>query len=181
VLPSRVPPIRSRRLGSIAAPSLALIATAVAITGWTRAPHVLQRRSPSVAIRDVRPLQTDDAKLRNLITHTFAVSVSVAGWRLLPYKPGAGSADNRSGAGHWRLYLDGYSLGDTYGDEQVAYTPYLTPGAHWIAAELSNADGTSLRTPVWSEPVLLHVPRAPIPQVQGTRASERLTSGKERP
>ncbi len=36
----------------------------------------------------------------------------------------------------------------------VTYTPYLSPGTHWIAAELSNADDTSLEPPLWSEPVI---------------------------
>jgi hypothetical protein len=101
---------------------------------------------------------TSDGALRNLITHTFEVRVEIAGWRLLPYLPGAQASDNRPRAGHWRLYLDGRSLGDNYGGSKVSHT-YVTPGTHWIAAELTNHDGTQLESAVWSEPVLLHVPR----------------------
>jgi hypothetical protein len=177
-----VHPIRPHRSLPHALTAFAVAATTIAaVVGWTREPDVRRVRPPSIAIRDVRPLQTDDANLRNLITHTFAVSVSIDGWRLLPYRPGAGSAANVTGAGHWRLYLDGYPLGDNYGDEQVTYTPYLPPGTHWIAAELSNADSTSLRTPVWSEPVLLHVPHGAIPHVRGARAADQAASGKEKP
>jgi hypothetical protein len=57
-------------------------------------------------------------------------------------------------------HLDGRSLGDQC-QSTVSYTTYLPPGTHWIAAELSNADGTSLRPSVWSEPVVLHVPGVP--------------------
>ena len=108
---------------------------------------------------DVRPLFTRDAALRDLITHTFAVRVAIGGFELLPYRPGTTAADNRARTGHWRLYLDGRDLGDNLGSDTVTYTPYLTPGTHWIAAELSNADSTSLRPGVWSEPVVLHVPK----------------------
>jgi hypothetical protein len=92
-----------------------------------------------------------------VITHTFAVRVAIEGWRLLPYKPGQTGSDNRARAGHWRLYLDGLSLGDNFGGGRVTHA-YLPPGAHWLAAELSNAGSTSLRPAVWSEPVVLHVP-----------------------
>lgn len=138
---------------------LAFAASVAAAVGWARTPARDPVRAPSIAIVDVRPLQTDDPNLRDLITHTFAVRVSITGWRLLPYLPGAGAADNRRDAGHWRLYIDGHSLGESYGSDSVSYTRYLRPGTHWVAAELTNADSTSLRAPVWSEPVVLQVPR----------------------
>jgi hypothetical protein len=130
--------------------------TAAAVVGWLRGAHT--EASPSIAIVDVRPLATHDAALRDLITHTFAVRVAIDGFELMPYRPGTTSADNRARAGHWRLYLDGHSLADNLGGDTVTYTPYLAPGTHWIAAELSNADSTSLHPSVWSEPVVLHVP-----------------------
>jgi hypothetical protein len=139
--------------------TVTLAASAAAASGWARTPASVEARRVSVRIVDVRPLQTSDATLRNVITHTFAVRVAIRGWKLLPYKPGATAGDNRAGAGHWRLYVDGFSLGDNFGGAQVTYTCYLSPGVHWIAAELSNADGSSLSPPVWSEPVVLHVPR----------------------
>jgi hypothetical protein len=87
------------------------------------------------------------------------VSVAIGGFKLLPYQPGASAADNRVGAGHWRLAVDGHNLSDNLGSATITYTRYLAPGTHWIAAELSNADSSSLRPAVWSEPVVLHVPR----------------------
>jgi hypothetical protein len=39
----------------------------------------------------------------------------------------------------------GHYLPDSLGNATITYTPYLTPGTHWIAAELSNSDPTSLR------------------------------------
>jgi hypothetical protein len=152
----------SKRLGSLAATAalaLAVAASVAALVGWTKAATSSVERAPSVRIVDVRPLRTRDAALHDLITHTFAVRVAITGWTLLPYRPGATASDNRRRSGHWRLYLDGRSLGDSYGASRVVYTPYLTPGAHWIAAELSNADSSSLDPAVWSEPVILHVPR----------------------
>jgi hypothetical protein len=143
----------------IAALVLALAASAAAAVGWTRTVRPVQYSAPSVRIVDVRPLQTADANLRNLITHTFAVRVAISGWKLLPYNPGGAASESPRRAGHWRLYLDGNSLGDNYGSSTVTYTTYLTPGVHWLAAELSGADSSSLRPAVWSEPVVLHVPR----------------------
>ena len=107
----------------------------------------------------MRPLRSPDPNLRDLITHTFAVRVAIRAWTLLPYRPGASARDNRPGAGHWRIYLDGRPLGETLGAEQITYTPYMSPGTHWLAAELTNADSSSLDPAVWSEPVILHVPR----------------------
>ena len=135
-----------------------LAVSAAAAVGWARTPAHVERSAPSIRIVDVRPLQTSDPTLRDIITHTFAVRVAISAWRLLPYRPGATANDNRAGAGHWRLYLDGRSLGDNLGNAKRSYTPYLSPGTHWIAAELSNADYTSLYPPIWSEPVVLHVP-----------------------
>jgi hypothetical protein len=137
----------------------ALAAVAVAAVAWTRPPTLVERPAPSIRIVDVRPLRSPTVELRDLITHTFAVRVAIVGWKLLPYRPGAAARDNRPGAGHWRLYLDGFSLGDNLGSSTVSYTTRLTPGTHWIAAELSNADSTSLRPAIWSEPAILHVPR----------------------
>jgi hypothetical protein len=143
------------RRASTVALATALPIAALAAVGWLRAAPL--ERAPSITIVDVRPLSTTDAGLRDLITHTLAVRVAIHGFRLLPGGSGASAADNR--AGHWRLYLDGQELGDNVGDVTVTYTPYVAPGTHWIAAELSKADSTSLSPPVWSEPVVLHVPR----------------------
>ena len=142
----------------ICAVLVALAASAGAAVGSARTPKTLVRAAPSIRIVDVRPLQTPDEVLRHLITHTFAVRVQISGWRLLPYQPGATARDNRRGAGHWRLYLDGHRLGDNLGSSRRTYA-YVSPGTHWLAAELSNANSTSLRPEVWSEPVVLHVPR----------------------
>jgi hypothetical protein len=150
---------QKRRVALSAAMVPTLAALAAAAVGWARTPASVEPRPTSIRIVDVRPLQTSNANLRDVITHTFAVRVAIRGWTLLPYRPGATASDNRAGAGHWRLYLDGGSLGDNFGGAQVTYTSYLSPGVHWIAAELSNADGSSLSSAVWSEPVLLHVPR----------------------
>jgi hypothetical protein len=136
--------------------ALAVAASTAAAVGWVRAPA--DRPAPSVRIIDVRPLTTSDTALRDLITHTFAVRVAIRGWELLPYKPGVTTSDNQVGAGHWRLYLDGHTLGDNLGGSRRTYV-YIPPGTHWMAAELSNADSTSLRPAVWSEPIILHVPR----------------------
>jgi hypothetical protein len=136
--------------------TVAAAASAAAAAGWVRAPHAPPHSW--VQIVDVRPLETSDPDLRDRITHTFAVRIATAAWTLLPYKPGVTAEDNRHGAGHWRLYLDGHALADNLGSELVSYV-YLAPGLHWIAAELSNADSTSLQPSVWSEPVLLHVPK----------------------
>jgi hypothetical protein len=135
--------------------ALAFVASAAAVVGWTRAPS--ERPAPTIRIVDIQPLATSDAALRDRITHTFAVRVRITGWKLLPYQPAVTVADNRAGAGHWRLYLDGHQLADNLGPSPVSYV-YLTPGIHWLAAELSNADSTSLRPQEWSEPVITHVP-----------------------
>lgn len=151
--PCTLPAVRSR-----IAVAIALGASAAAAVAWTRdAPPAPP--APSIKIVDVRPLWTPDAGLRDFVTHVAKVRVAITGWGLLPYHPGASARDNRPHAGHWRLYLDGYSLGDTQGRSTVSYTTYLPPGTHWLAAELSNADGTSPRPPVWSEPVTVDVPR----------------------
>ena len=141
-----------------AALGCAVLASAAAAVGWARTPASVERRAPSIRILDVRPLRSPDPALRDLITHTFAVRVAIRGWTLLPYQPGATARDNVPGSGHWRLYLDGQPQGDNLGDEHLSYV-YLSPGTHWLAAELSNADSTSLDPAVWSEPIILHVPR----------------------
>ncbi len=140
------------------AAAVAVIAAGVAVVGWTRSATSTET-TPSIRIVDVRPLQTHDRTLRALLTRRFAVRVAIHGWKLLPYEPTATARDNRAGAGHWRLYLDGRSLGDNFGSSTTSYTPQLTPGTHWLAAELSNIDSTSVRPAVWGEPVILHVPR----------------------
>ena len=145
------------RSAALAFALVAFVALVAAAAGWTKALIRSERQAPSIRIVDVRPLKTSDVALRDLVTHTFAVRVSVTGWKLLPYLPGAHPSDNRSDAGHWRLYLDGLPLGDNH--DNVSYTTYLSPGAHWIAAELSNLDHTSLRPTIWSEPVILNVPK----------------------
>jgi hypothetical protein len=138
--------------------AVALAASAVATIGWTRKSSSSQPVAPSIRIVDVRPLRAPDASLRNMITHTFAVRVAIRGWTLLPYQPGATAGENRPGAGHWRLYRDGWPLGDNVGAGHTTYV-ILPPGTHWLAAELSNADSTSLHPAVWSEPIIAHVPR----------------------
>ena len=145
-------------LATGAAAACALAASAAAAVGWTRTPARPEGRAPAIRIADVRPLRSPDEALRDRITHTFAVHVAIRGWTLLPYEPGASASDNRPAAGHWRLYLDGQPLGDNLGDGHVSYV-YLPPGTHWLAAELSNADSSSLDPAVWSEPVILRVPR----------------------
>ncbi len=167
--------IGMRRPGVLLSGSLAfgLVASAAAAVGWVRTPAHVERSAPSIRIVDVRPLQTSDPNLRDIITHTFAVRVAISRWRLLPYTPGATANGNRVGAGHWRLYLNGFSLGDNLGAEKLSYTPYLSPGTHWIAAELSNADSTSLYPPIWSEPVVLHVPALIRCWQTGWRGSSR--------
>jgi hypothetical protein len=147
-----------RRIWTSVAVLVALSASTAAALGWARAPRKLVRAAPSIRIVDLRPLQTSNASLRDIITHTVAIQVATRNWRLLPYRPGATARDNGRYAGHWRLYLDGHSLGDNFGAARVSYAT-LPPGTHWLAAELSNADSTSLRPAVWSEPVILHVPR----------------------
>jgi hypothetical protein len=147
------------RFATYAALGCALAASAAAAVGWARTPARVERRVPSIEVVDIRPLRSPEPVLRDLFTHTAAVRVAIHGWKLLPCQPGASARDNRPAAGHWRLYLDGFSLGDNFGDEYVTYTPYLRPGTHWMAAELSNADSTSLDPAVWSEPVVVHVPR----------------------
>lgn len=136
----------------------AVAACSAAAAGWARTPTQLERPAPWIRIVDVRPLRSPDSGLRDLITHTFAVRVAIDGWTLLPYLPGATASDNRPAAGHWRLYLDGRPLGDNLGNRYVSYS-YLPPGTHWLAAELSNADSTSRDPAVWSEPVVVRVPR----------------------
>jgi hypothetical protein len=148
---------------------LAVAATGSAAVGWTRNPAPSQPR-PSVRIVDVQPLSTTDAALRDVITHTFAVRVRIRGWKLLPYVPGA-RGPGRHRAGHWRLFLDGRSLGTNYGAERVTYTGYLPPGTHWIAAELTDAAGASVGPALWSEPVVLHVPRVVRCRQSGWRGS----------
>jgi hypothetical protein len=152
----------------------AVAAATFAALGWTRTAEPVQRPAPSIRIVDVRPLHTSDAGLRDFVTHTFELHVAITGWRLLPYRPGATASDNRPGAGHWRLYLDGYSLGDNFGSSAVSYIGYLTPGTHWLAAELSNADSSSLQPAAWSEPIVLHVPRVLRCWQDGWRGSPEL-------
>jgi hypothetical protein len=65
--------------------------------------------------------------------------------------------DPRPRLRHWRLYLDGYPVAETFTD--TAVTPYLVAGAHWFAAELRDADHDRLRPTVWSEPWVVRVPR----------------------
>lgn len=139
-------------------PAVAAAAIVLAGAGWMRSPARQARPVRSISIVDVRPLRLDDPALRPITSHLFAVRVATPGWTLLRYKPGATAADNRADAGHWRLYLDGHPLGNSYGSSHVGYTPYLTPGTHWIAAELRNIDSSRLGPAVWSEPVVLHVP-----------------------
>jgi hypothetical protein len=146
-------------VSTVAAVAVAIAAAAGAAVGWTRPDAAVQPPAPSIRIVDVRPLRTSDASVRDLITHTFAVRVAIRGWTLLPYRPGATARHNRTRAGHWRLYVDGSLLGDMFGSSTVSYTGYLAPGTHWLAAELSNADRTSLFPAVWSEPVIVRVPR----------------------
>jgi hypothetical protein len=139
----------------VSAALLGLLATAVA--GWTANLTRADWPRPSISIVDVRPLRTSDPALRSLLSHEFAVRVAIKGWKLYPYLPAATAKDNHRDGGKWRLYLDGAPLGD--GDLPVLHTPYLTPGTHWIAAELRNVDQTGLSPSIWSEPVTLYVPK----------------------
>jgi hypothetical protein len=88
--------------------------------------------APSIRIVDVRPLKTSDPNLRDLLGHHVAVRVQ--------------KTDSR-----WRLYVDGKPFDE--GTGQVLHTPYLAPGTHWVAAQLRHGRG------VWSEPIVLHMPR----------------------
>jgi hypothetical protein len=128
---------------------LLVAASSAAAVSWVRAPHK-SVPAPSVQIVDVRALRSTNPDLRDLISHTFAIRVQVDTWTLDRARQSHGSAG-------WRLYLDGRPLGDIPGDTVVSYV-YLIPGEHWIAAELRRA-ATSLDPPVWSQPVILHVPR----------------------
>lgn len=132
-------------------------ALAAAATGWTRSLTATDRPPPAIRIVDVRPLQTSDAALRELFSHELAVRVAVTDWNLYPDPPAAAAGVSRRDGGHWHLYVDGESLGDIH--TAVAYTPYLVAGTHWIAAELRHVDHTALRPPVWSEPVIVYVPK----------------------
>ena len=85
----------------------------------------------TIRIVDVRPLATSDPNLEQLIAHHFAVRVE-------------------TGAARWRLFLDGNPIEESA--SKVIDTPYLVPGTHWIAAQLRHGN-------VWSEPVVLHVPK----------------------
>jgi hypothetical protein len=136
----------------------AVLASALAAVGWTRAPSEVRRPTPGIRIVDVHPLHSPEPSLDGLITHTFAVRVALRGWTLLPYEPGVSARDNGSGAGHWRLYLDGRRLADNLGGQTTTYVR-IDPGTHWLTADLSNADSTSLTNPLFAEPVILHVPR----------------------
>jgi hypothetical protein len=149
--------IRSARRARAGLMVLFVAASSAALATWLDAPPS-DAPAPSVRIVDIRPLRSTNAELRDLVSHTFAVRVRIDEWTLLPSKPDATARDNRRGEGHWRLYLDGRPLGNSSGDALVSYV-YLSPGQHWIAAELSQADSTSLDPPVWSEPLILHVPR----------------------
>jgi hypothetical protein len=153
--------LRSRTSGCVAwtlTLALAIVASTAAAIGWVSRPAALDQRARSIRIVDVRPLHISDVALRDVASHTFRVRVATTGWALLPYHPTASRRDNRRAAGYWRLYLDGFSLGDVFGTTPVAPV-YLTPGTHWLAAELRNLDHTGLKPSVWSEPVVLYVPR----------------------
>ena len=134
----------------------ALVALVFAVVGWTRDPAAAKSPVRAVRIVDVRPLHTSDRALSDMFSHELAVRVSLSGWRLYPYRPGATSRDNRREGGHWRIYVDGQPLAHVY--TRTTYTPYLAPGTHWLVAELRNVDQSSLRPSVWSEPVVLYVP-----------------------
>jgi hypothetical protein len=128
---------------------LAVLATA----GWTRDSSDAR---PTIRIIDVRPLTTNDRALRDLLGHHLLVRVATTDWDLEPSRSNTSGLDPRPLLRHWRLYIDGYPLADSFAG--VAYTPYLPAGDHWFVAELRRPDHTSLRPQVWSEPVLLHVP-----------------------
>jgi hypothetical protein len=126
----------------------------LAAAGWTRDPGDSR---PTIRIVDVRPLTTKDPDLRDMLGHHLAVRVATSGWDLEPARSDASGLDPRPRLRHWRLYIDGHPLADSFAD--VADTPYLLPGDHWLVAELRRPDHTSLRPQVWSQPVLLHIPR----------------------
>jgi hypothetical protein len=127
---------------------------AVAAAGWTRAPG---RPVPRVRVVDVDPLATRDAGLGDVLAHYFAVRVATSHWPLLRARADVSGLDARPRLRHWRLYVDGATVGDTFTD--VAYTPYLRAGTHWLAVELRAPDHRRLQPPVWSEPIVLQVPK----------------------
>jgi hypothetical protein len=128
---------------------LAVVAAALAAGGWARVPAGAR---PTIAIADVRPLVLPDGP-----SHYFAVRVRTNGWRLQRARPDESGLDARPRVRRWRLYLDGHPVGDTAAD--IFDTPYLLPGTHWIAAELRGRNHERLRPDVWSEPVVLEVPK----------------------
>ncbi len=128
---------------------LFVLAAALAAGGWARAPGGAR---PTIAIADVRPLVLPAGP-----THYFAVRVRTRGWRLERSSPEVSGLDAAPHLRHWRLYLDGHPIADTFTD--VFDTPYLEPGTHWIAAELRGPDHERLQPDVWSEPVVLQVPK----------------------
>jgi hypothetical protein len=139
---------------AIVAASLAAPLAAAAVVGWTREPA---HPRPTIRIVDVRPLSTTDPDLRDLLGHHLSVRVATRDWDLEPVRGDLSGLDPRPRLRHWRLYVDGHPLSDSFVD--VAFTSYLPPGDHWLIAELRRPDHTSLQPPVWSEPVLLHIPR----------------------
>jgi hypothetical protein len=118
----------------IATIALLAAAFAAAAIGWSRGrpPLPPTPAAQSIRIVDVQPLRTSDPNLRDLLAHHLAVRV-------------------RKTAARWSLYVDGQPFDES--TAPVLHTPYLTPGTHWIAARLQRGGG------VWSEPVVLHVPR----------------------
>jgi hypothetical protein len=131
-------------------------AVATAAAGWARSPA--KPRSPSIRFVSVTPLSTADAGLRDVVGHHLSVRVATTGWPLRHVRDRAGGLEEGPRLRRWRLYVDGRAFGDSYDD--VAVTPYLPPGTHWLAAELRGPGHERLRPPVWSEPVVLHMPRS---------------------
>jgi hypothetical protein len=128
--------------------TLSGLALAAAAAGWTRAPEATP---PSIRIVDVHPLAQ-----RDFLSHYVEVRVATHSWPLLAPRPDRSGLDPRPRLRHWRLYVDGYPVADVTTTEAV--TPYLPPGTHWIAVELRRPDHARLSPPVWSEPVILHMP-----------------------
>jgi len=137
-------------LGAVLLVGLGVLATA----GWTRGSGETR---PTIRIVDVRPLTTKDADLRDLLAHHLAVRVVTTDWELEPARSDESGLDPRPRLRRWRLYIDGHPLADSFAD--VAYTPYLPAGDHWLVAELRRPDHRPLQPAVWSGPVTLHVPQ----------------------
>jgi len=149
--------IRTMKTRRAAASGVTLLLAGLAVlaaAGWT---HDSSDARPTIRIVDVRPLTTNDRALRDLLGHHLAVRVATTRWNLKPARSDTSGLDPRPRLNRWRLYIDGSPLSDSF--TNLAYTPYLPAGDHWLVAELRRPDHSSLRPQVWSPPITLHIPR----------------------